>query len=307
VSDITFEGRAAVVTGAGGGLGRAHALLLASRGAQVVVNDLGVDRHGESGGQKFADQVVAEITDAGGEAVASYETVDTWVGGESIIGTALDAFGRVDIVINNAGILRDVSLKNLEPDDLDTVLKVHLYGAFHVTKAAWPHLRENGYGRIVNTTSQSGLYGNFGQSNYAAAKMGLVGLTRTLAAEGQKYGITANAVAPIAASRMTEDIFPTELFEALDPAYVAPLVAYLCSEQCAETGRVYVAGGGYVSRVAVVEGAGTTFDHVPSVEEIADRWEAIGAMEEAREFDNLGEATFAVVRTLGIDTGSGPG
>jgi NAD(P)-dependent dehydrogenase (short-subunit alcohol dehydrogenase family) len=305
MADITFEDRVAVVTGAGGGLGRSHALLLASRGAKVVVNDLGVDRSGEEAGQKFADRVVDEITEAGGEAVANYDTVDSWEGGEAIIQTALDAFGKVDIVVNNAGILRDVSFKNLAPEQLDAVLKVHLYGAFHVTKAAWSQMRDNGYGRIINTTSQSGIYGNFGQSNYAAAKMGLVGLTRTLAAEGQKYGITANAIAPIAASRMTEDIFPPELFEALDPDWVSPIVAYLASEECTDTGRVYIAGGGYYSRVAILEGQGTTFDELPSPEQIADSWSELGAVDDGREFANLGESTFAAVQALGIDTSGG--
>lgn len=302
MAEITFEDRVAIVTGAGGGLGRSHALLLAERGAKVVVNDLGVDRHGEQAGQRFADQVVEEITDAGGEAVANYDSVGTWEGGEAIVGSALDAFGRLDIIVNNAGILRDVSMKNLEPEQLDAVLKVHLYGAFHVTRAAWSHLRDNSYGRIVNTTSQSGLYGNFGQSNYAAAKLGLVGLTRTLALEGQKYNIMANAIAPIAASRMTEDVLPEQLLEVLEPDYVSPIVAYLCAEECQETSRIYIAGGGYYSRIAIVEGTGAVFDHVPSVEEIADRWSEIGDSEGAREFANLGESTFGVVQALGIDT-----
>ncbi len=303
MAQIDFDGRVAVVTGAGGGLGRSHALLLASRGAKVVVNDLGVNRHGENAGQPLAEQVVDEITDAGGEAVANQDSVDSWEGGEAIVQSALDAFGRIDIVINNAGILRDVSFKNLEPEQLDAVLKVHLYGAFHVTKAAWPHLRDNNHGRVINTTSGSGLYGNFGQSNYSAAKMGLVGFTRTLAQEGQKYGITANAVAPIAASRMTEDIFPEQLFEQLDPEWVSPLVAHLASEECEDTGRIFYAGGGYYARVAIMEASGTTYEDVPAPEDLADRWSDITAMEGAREFNNLGESTYAVVQTLGIDTG----
>ncbi|MBW3561953.1 MAG: SDR family oxidoreductase [Actinobacteria bacterium] len=305
MAEIDFDGRVAVVTGAGGGLGRSHALLLASRGAKVVVNDLGVNRHGENAGQPLAEQVVQEISDAGGEAVANQDSVDTWEGGQAIVQTALDAFGGIDIVINNAGILRDVSFKNLEHEQLDAVLKVHLYGAFHVTHAAWPHLRDNGYGRVVNTTSGSGLYGNFGQSNYSAAKMGLVGFTRTLAQEGQKYGITANAVAPIAASRMTEDIFPEQLFEQLEPDWVSPLVAYLTSESCDDTGRIFYAGGGYYARVAIVEAPGSTFEEVPSPEDLADRWSEITSTEGAREFNNLGESTYAVVQSLGIDTGGG--
>lgn len=305
VAEIDYDGRVAIVTGAGGGLGRSHALLLASRGAKVVVNDLGVNRHGENAGQPMADQVVQEITDAGGEAVSNQDSVDTWEGGEAIVQSALDAFGRVDIIINNAGILRDVSFKNLDPDQLDAVLKVHLYGAFNVTHAAWEHLRNNGYGRIVNTTSGSGLYGNFGQSNYAAAKMGLVGFTRTLAQEGQKYGILTNAIAPIAASRMTEDVLPEALFEKLEPEWVSPIVAYLCSERCSESGRIYYAGGGYYARVAIVESQGTVFEEVPSVDDIAERWGEIGTIEDAREFTTLGESTFGVMQKLGIDTSQG--
>ena len=301
MATIDFEGRVAVVTGAGGGLGRAHALLLASRGAKVVVNDLGVNRDGEGAGQKMADNVVKEITDGGGEAVANFDGVHEWDGGQRVVQTALDAFGRIDIVVNNAGILRDVSFKNLEADQLDAVLKVHLYGAFHVAKAAWEHMRDQGYGRVVNTTSGSGLYGNFGQSNYSAAKMGLVGLTRTLAHEGMKYGILSNAIAPIAASRMTEDVLPPLLFERLQPEWVSPLLAYLVSESCQDTGRIYYAGGGYYSRVSIMEGRGVVFSEIPSPEDLAEQWVDISTMEGAREFANLGESTFGVGQALGVD------
>lgn len=305
MADIDFDGRVAIVTGAGGGLGRSHALLLASRGAKVVVNDLGVNRHGEDAGQPMAQQVVDEITDAGGEAVANQDSVDTWEGGQAIVRTAREAFGRVDIVVNNAGILRDVSFRNLEPHQLDAVLKVHLYGAFNVAKAAWEHLRDNGYGRIVNTTSGSGLYGNFGQSNYSAAKMGLVGLTRTLAVEGQKYGIACNAIAPVAASRMTEDIFPESLYERLGPEYVSPIVAYLCSEACTDSGRVYYAGGGYYSRIGIMEAEGVAFDHAPSLEEIAEGWDELSSMDGAREFPTIAESNVALIQRLGIDVSQG--
>jgi NAD(P)-dependent dehydrogenase (short-subunit alcohol dehydrogenase family) len=300
---VDLEGRVAIVTGAGGGLGRSHALLLAERGARVVVNDLGSDRTGTGAAPQAADRVVEEIVAAGGEAVASHDGVHTWDTGAAIVRTAIDAFGRVDIVINNAGILRDVSFGKLEEDQLDLVMKVHLYGAFHVTRAAWPHLREQGYGRIVNTTSCSGLYGNFGQSNYAAAKLGLVGLTRTLAIEGAKYGITCHAIAPIAASRMTADVMSPRLLERIDPAYVSPLVAYLVSEPCQDTGHVYSVGGGYVARVAILEAAGTTFDGIPTPEDVADRWEAINHLgpDAAELTHGVMEQTGRIARALGLD------
>ncbi|WP_370469417.1 SDR family oxidoreductase [Egicoccus halophilus] len=302
---MDFDGRVAIVTGAGGGLGRSHALLLAGRGAKVVVNDLGGNRAGEGGGSEMADAVVDEIRATGGEAVANYDGVHTWEGGQAIVQSAIDAFGRVDVVVNNAGILRDVSFAKLEQDQLDLVLKVHLYGGFHVARAAWPHLREQGYGRIVNTTSGSGLYGNFGQSNYSAAKLGLVGLTRTLAIEGAKYGITANVIAPVAASRMTEDIMPPQLLERLEPDYVSPLVAYLAAEACTDTGRIYSVGGGYMARVAILEGEGATFDSVPSPDEVADAWDRIQQVgPDAAEFtQGVMEQTGKIVQALGIDVG----
>jgi NAD(P)-dependent dehydrogenase (short-subunit alcohol dehydrogenase family) len=302
VAAIDFEGRVAVVTGAGGGLGRSHALLLASRGAKVVVNDLGGTRAGEGGGSEMADNVVEEIKAAGGEAVANYDGVHTWEGGESIVQSAIDAFGRIDIVVNNAGILRDTSFAKLDEAALDMVVKVHLYGGFHVARAAWPHLRENNYGRVINTTSGSGLYGNFGQSNYSAAKLGLVGLTRTLAIEGAKYGITSNVIAPIAASRMTEDVMPPQLLERLEPEYVSPLVAYLASEACTDTGRIYSVGGGYMARVAILEGEGATFDGVPSPDDVADKWEQLNQVGPgSAEFTNgVMEQTGKIVEALGI-------
>jgi NAD(P)-dependent dehydrogenase (short-subunit alcohol dehydrogenase family) len=305
VAQIDFEGRVAVVTGAGGGLGRSHALLLASRGAKVVVNDLGGGRDGSGGGSTMADQVVTEITDAGGEAVANYDSVATWEGGRSVVQTAIDTWGRVDVVVNNAGILRDVSFAKMEEDQLDLVIKVHLYGAFHVSRAAWPHMREADYGRIINTTSGSGLYGNFGQSNYSAAKLGLVGLTRTLAIEGQKYGITANVIAPVAASRMTEDIMPPALLEALQPENVSPLVAYLSSEACTETGRIFSVGGGYIARVAIVEGPGATFEEGFTPEDVQDRFGEIAELPVGDgnvEFTHgVMEQTGKIVKALGID------
>jgi len=277
MTEIHHEGRVAIVTGAGGGLGRSHAVLLASRGAKIVVNDLGGSRDGTGAGSEMADQVVQEIVDAGGEAVANYDGVHTWEGGSSIVQTALDAFGKVDIVVNNAGILRDVSFAKMEEPQLDLVLKVHLYGAFHVTRAAWPHLRENNHGRVINTSSGSGLYGNFGQANYSAAKLGVYGLTRTLAIEGAKYNITANVIAPAALSRMTEDVFPPELGDKLQPEEVSPLVAYLASDECTETGRCFSVGGGYIARVGILEGEGVFLGQGHSIEDVAANWD--GAMQ----------------------------
>ncbi|HVM19000.1 MAG TPA: SDR family oxidoreductase [Egibacteraceae bacterium] len=276
------EGRVAIVTGSGGGLGRQHALLFAQRGAKVVVNDLGGSRDGTGAGSEMADQVVTEIIDAGGEAVANYDNVATPDGGEAIVQSAVDAFGTVDIVVNNAGILRDVTFHKMDDAQWDAVVKVHLYGTYHVTRAAWPLLREKSYGRVVVTTSTSGLYGNFGQSNYGAAKMGVVGLINTLALEGRKYNVTANAIAPIAATRMTEDIMPTEMLSALDPAYVSPLVVHLASEECTDSGEVILAGGGNYARVHYMQAKGAQFAEVPSPDDIAAQWSTIMDMDGAQ-------------------------
>jgi NAD(P)-dependent dehydrogenase (short-subunit alcohol dehydrogenase family) len=276
------EGRVVVVTGSGGGLGRQHALLFAERGAKVVINDLGGSRDGTGQGSDMADSVVREITDAGGEAVASYDNVATPEGGPAIVQAAIDAFGRIDVVVNNAGILRDVTFHKMDDAQWDAVLKVHLYGTYHVTRAAWPHLREQSYGRVIVTSSTSGIYGNFGQSNYGAAKLGVVGLINTLALEGAKYGITANAIAPIAATRMTEDIFPEEALAQFDPAYVSPMVVHLASEECTDTGSIILAGGGNYARVAYFQAKGATFDAVPSVDELAARWSEVTDMDSAQ-------------------------
>ena len=269
------QDRVIVVTGAGGGLGREYALTLAREGASVVVNDLGGARDGTGAGSAMADQVVAEITDAGGRAVANYDSVADEAGAESIVKTALDEFGAIHGVVSNAGILRDGTFHKMTQDSWDAVVKVHLYGGYHVIRAAWPHFREQSYGRIVVATSTSGLFGNFGQANYSAAKLGLVGLINTLAQEGAKYNIKANALAPIAATRMTEDILPPELFKKLTPEYVAPVVAYLCGEEVPDTGSVFIVGGGKVQRAALFQNEGITFDHVPTVEDIAANWSTI--------------------------------
>ena len=250
MADIGFDGKVAIVTGAGGGLGRQHALLLASRGARVVVNDLGGSVSGEGADKGPAEAVAQEIRDAGGEAVSDNNSVSTPDGGEGIVQTALDAYGQIDIVVNNAGILRDKTFHNLTPELLEPVLDVHLKGAFYVSKPAWLKMREQGYGRIINTTSQSGVLGNFGQSNYGAAKMGLVGLTRVLAQEGAKYNIKVNAIAPIARTRMTEELMGAAA-EKLNPELVSPVVAWLASEDCSVTGEVFTVAGGRVARFFV--------------------------------------------------------
>lgn len=275
-----IQGRVIVVSGAGGGLGREYALLLAREGAKVVVNDLGGARDGSGAGTAMADAVVAEIRAAGGEAVPSYDSVATADGAAGIIATALDAYGAVHGVVNNAGILRDASLAKMAVQEWDAVLQVHLYGGFHLTRAAWPHLREQGFGRVVMATSTSGLYGNFGQSNYGAAKMGLVGLMNTLALEGARSDIRLNAVAPMAATRMTEDVAPQDVLESLPPAFVSPVVAHLLSEECQDTGAVFVVGGGLVQRHALFQNKGVRFAEPPSVAEVAQRWGEITSLDE---------------------------
>jgi NAD(P)-dependent dehydrogenase (short-subunit alcohol dehydrogenase family) len=275
MSDVGFEGRVAIITGAGGGLGRQHALLMASRGAQIVVNDLGgaVDGTGSDAGP--AQKVVEEIEALGGAAVADGNSVATQEGAEGMVKTALEAFGRVDIVINNAGILRDKSFANMTPDLWDPVIAVHLTGTYNVTRAAWGHFREQSYGRIVSTSSAAGIFGNFGQTNYGAAKMGIVGMTRVWAQEGAKYNIRANAIAPVARTRMTEEILGP-LIEKVDPALVSPVVAYLASEECQVNGEVYSVGAGRVSRIFIAEAPGY-FKKDLTVEDVRDNWDTIRA------------------------------
>src|SRR3954447_17165003 len=274
MADLGYDGRVAIITGAGGGLGREHALLLASRGAQLVVNDLGGSVSGEGeGSQGPAHTVAKEIEDAGGVAVADTNSVATPEGGEAVVQTALDAFGRVDIVINNAGILRDKTFHNMTAEFVDPVIDVHLRGAFWVTKPAWIKMREQGYGRIVNTASNSGILGNFGQANYGAAKMGLVGFTRVLAAEGAKYNIKTNAIAPVARTRMTEDILGS-MVERLDPRLVSPLVAWLAHEDCPVTGEIYSAAGGRIARMFIGLTPGWYSPDL-TIEDVRDHWDEI--------------------------------
>jgi NAD(P)-dependent dehydrogenase (short-subunit alcohol dehydrogenase family) len=286
MAELGFDGRVAIVTGAGGGLGREHARLLASRGALVVVNDIGgaVDGSGRDAGP--AQQVVDEIKAAGGEAVADTNSVATPEGGQAIVQSALDAFGKIDIVVNNAGILRDKSFHNMTPDLVDAVIDVHLRGAFYVTQPAWVHMREQQYGRVIVTASSAGILGNFGQANYGAAKMGLVGLAHVLAQEGERYDIRANAISPIAGTRMTREIFG-DLTEKLDPALVSPVVAWLAHEDCPVSGHTYSVGGGRVARVFVGQGPGYMRTDAPlTVEDVRDHFDDIERTDDFTIFKN---------------------
>jgi NAD(P)-dependent dehydrogenase (short-subunit alcohol dehydrogenase family)/acyl dehydratase/putative sterol carrier protein len=291
--EIRFDNRVAVVTGAGAGLGRVYALELAKRGAKVVVNDFGGARDGSGAGSSSpADQVVGEIKALGGEAVANYDNVATKQGGENIVQTAVETFGTLDILINNAGILRDKSFLKMEPENWHSVIDVHLNGAYYVSQPAFNVMKEQGYGRIIMTTSAAGLYGNFGQTNYTAAKMGIVGLMNTLKLEGQKYDIKVNTVAPVAASRLTEDVLPPDFFEKLKPEFVAPLVLYLCAEECPVTGNVYNAGMGFYNRAAIVTGPGAVVGdgkEIPTPEEIVAAWDSIATLDDAKEYSQVTE------------------
>jgi NAD(P)-dependent dehydrogenase (short-subunit alcohol dehydrogenase family) len=271
---IRFDDKVVIVTGAGGGLGRAHALLFAKHGARVVVNDLGGSSHGEGANASAADLVVAEILAAGGTAVANHDSVTD---GGKIVQNALDSFGRVDVLVNNAGILRDKSFQKMEDTDWDLVYKVHVEGAYKVTHAAWPHLREQNFGRVIFTASTSGIYGNFGQSNYGMAKLGLYGLTRTLALEGRKNNILVNAIAPTGATRMTEGLIPPQVFEQLKPELISPLVVYLGSEACSETSSLFEVGGGWIGKVRWERSLGAGFDPRAGFapEDVAAQWQQI--------------------------------
>ena len=251
MSQVSFENRTVIVTGAGNGLGKAYALELGSRGARVVVNDLGGAVDGSGSGNTPADEVVNEIIANGGEAVANYDSVATKEGGASIVQTAIDNFGTVDAVVNNAGILRDKSFAKMEEEDLNAIIDVHLKGTFFVCQPAFIQMKEQGYGRFVNVSSPSGLFGNFGQLNYGAAKMGIVGLTNVLAIEGAKYNIKANVIAPNAATRMTEELFGEDMSKLLTVDNITPLVVYLASEQCDVTHEIFSAGGGRFARIGI--------------------------------------------------------
>lgn len=294
MSDVSLEGKVALITGAGGGLGRSHALLFAARGAKIVVNDLGgsLDGTGDEKSQTPAEKVVDEIKAAGGEAAPNYDSVTDPAGAEKMVETAVKEFGRIDIIVNNAGILRDKSFLKMEEADFDAVIAVHLKGAYNVSKAAWPLLREQGYGRVIMTASAAGLYGNFGQANYSAAKSALIGFGQTLGIEGAKYNIHTNVIAPVARSRMTESILPPEVLEMLQPELVSPLVAWLCSEECETNSQVFEVGGGLVTRLRWTRSAPFTTNPKEGLtpEQVRDNWAKIEDMSDAEICNDLQES-----------------
>jgi len=288
---ISFDGKVAIVTGAGGGLGRSHALELARRGAKVVVNDLGGSVDGSAGSSSSADAVVAEIKAAGGEAIANGSSVTDDAGVENMVKQTMDAFGRIDILINNAGILRDKSFMKMEFKDFHLVVDVHLFGTVKPTKAVFPIMKEQGYGRIMVTTSSSGLYGNFGQTNYGAAKLGVVGFINTLKLEGQKDNIRCNALAPVAYTRMTSNLMPPETESMLTPESVTPGVMHLVSED-APNGAILCAGAGVFSVAKIMESDGVYLGRDGlTAEMVAENWDKISDMSQAKAFFMGGEQT----------------
>ncbi|KKK12887.1 peroxisomal hydratase-dehydrogenase-epimerase [Aspergillus rambellii] len=304
MSELRFDNQTVVVTGAGGGLGKAYALFFASRGANVVVNDLGGSHQGEGKSSKAADLVVEEIKAAGGKAVANYDSVEN---GEAIIDTAIKTFGRIDVLINNAGILRDVSFKNMKDQDWDLINTVHTYGAYKCARAAWPHFRKQKYGRVINTASAAGLFGSFGQANYSAAKLGQVGFTETLAKEGAKYNIIANVIAPIAASRMTATVMPPEVLENLKPDWVVPLVAVLVHpSNTKESGSIFEVGGGHVAKLRWERAKGALLKPDASLTPgaLAKKWNDVNDFSQPSY--PTGPANFMELLEDGLKLGSAP-
>lgn len=302
--ELRFDGRVAIITGAGNGLGRSHALLFASRGARVVVNDLGGSHRGDGNSSEAADKVVAEIKAQGGEAVANYDSVED---GDRIVQCALDHFGQLDILVNNAGILRDTSFQKMTAADWDLIYRVHVAGVFKTTHAAWGHMRDRDYGRIVMTSSAAGIYGNFGQANYSMAKLGIFGFAQTLAIEGRKKNVLVNTIAPIAGSRMTETVLPPDLVEALKPEYVSPLVAYLCHEGCEETGSLFEIGGGFVGKLRWERTRGKSFrlSRKMTIEGVADAWNTITDFREATHPSDINGSMAPVIDNLTTAKGKG--
>ena len=285
---ISFEGQVALVTGAGNGLGRSYALDLARRGAKVVVNDLGGDPHGVGENASAAQNVVDEIKAAGGEAVPNYNSVADYDGGYNMVKTAIDTWGRLDVVICNAGILRDVAFHNMSEDDWDKVFAVHIKGSFTVLRAAWPVFRQQSYGRVVVTSSSSGIYGQFGQANYGAAKTAMLGLMNVLKQEGAKYNVMVNTIAPVAGTRLTQTVMPAEMVEKLTPDFVASAVTFLVSKENTDSGLIIEAGAGNFNRAAIVKGPGLRpgMDEVKPAEWVQENWKQITSLEGAEPMWN---------------------
>jgi len=297
MTDVRFDNRVVVITGAGNGLGRAYALEMGKRGARVVVNDLGGSAFGDGSDQAAADVVVNEIKAGGGEAVANYDSVTD---GDKIIQTAMDTFGGVDVVINNAGILRDKTFHKMEEQDWDLIYDVHVRGAFKVTRAAWPYMRENGYGRLIFTASAAGIYGNFGQTNYAMAKMGLHGMSKTLAVEGISKNVLVNTIAPIAGSRLTETVMPKEMVDALKPEFIMPLVLKLCDENSKETGGLFEVGAGWIGKLRWERTKGHAFSVAEgfSPEDVNDVWDQIVDFTDADHPASIADANRPIIKNL---------
>lgn len=293
---LRFDDRVVIVTGAGNGLGKSHALDFARRGAKVVINDLGGGIAGEGASKSVAQTVVDEIKAAGGEAVANTDSVEN---GDKIVQTAMDAYGRIDVVVNNAGILRDASFAKMTDADWDIIYRVHLYGSYKVSKAAWPHMRNANYGRIVMTTSVAGIYGNFGQANYAAAKLGLFGLAQTLAIEGASKNIRCNTVAPTAASRLTATVLPKDVLDALKPEYVTPTVVLLGHETCPVSGELFEVGGGWVSQTRWEQTQGVFFRDDFTAEDLQAKWDQATSFENARHASMISETKSGVEERTG--------
>ncbi len=297
MSEVRFDGRVVIVTGAGNGLGRSYALAMGARGASVVVNDLGGSVFGDGADKAAADVVVDQIKAAGGTAVANYDSVTD---GDKIVQTAMDSFGKIDVVINNAGILRDKTFHKMTDQDWDLIYDVHVKGAYQVCHTAWPYMRDQNYGRIIFTASAAGIYGNFGQTNYSMAKLGLHGMSQTLALEGRSKNILVNTIAPIAGSRLTETVMPKEMVDALRPEFVMPLVLKLCDENSRETGGLYEVGAGFIAKLRWERSKGKSFSVTDgfSPEDINDAWADITDFTDTDHPATLAESNLAIIRNL---------
>ncbi|WP_337187923.1 SDR family oxidoreductase [Phenylobacterium sp.] len=300
---LRFDGRVVIVTGAGQGLGRSHAREFARRGAKVVVNDLGGTPSGRGADGSVAQDVVDLIRAEGGEAVANTDSVEH---GDKLVACAMDTYGRIDVVVNNAGILRDASFAKMTDDDWDLILRVHLTGSMCVTRAAWPHMRAAGYGRVLMTTSVAGIYGNFGQANYSAAKLGLFGLAQTLAIEGSSKNILVNTVGPTAGSRLTETALPKEVTEALKPEYVTPAVVLLCHESSHATGRLFEVGGGWVSETRWEQTEGVFFQDDFTADDLQGRWAEATSFATSRHARTVAESKSGIKERVGIEMALAP-